>query len=460
MLKYLVLATFVGIFFLLIRRDRIYAIPMIFITYSNVNGLLGWEDFAMQGFIKFQDYGLLMTFTLLFLGTFSLKKTRPAYEATVQRTPLYTAVNIYWIYYVCLFVFSILAMRSVVWPIKMGRTFFYGSIFFLIYRELLPDPIANFKKIINCLMYATIVFGLCYIAYNTLHVGIYPTEAYESFDLGGAASDVTRNFSGFPTFAYYFIFVFTNRLIQGTGNKLINAAGLGILMLCVLLMLTRGTLILTILMTTFLVLYRWPTLRNLKRLVALVVLMAVVIVLIPYVAEGHYLAMVRRFEEFSGGGLSGAKNFDVRTREFAQIFKNIMDFDPLFGFGFTLAGAFGYSSFQLHGGSADNGYSNLLGVTGFVGLGVFLSVIACWLIVNIKLQAMKIEEYSKVNFVFIIFMLGSFMNGANLSYMHAYILFLTYDLLAYSYFTYQAKTAGTQSIMQTPAVFDRQQRAR
>jgi hypothetical protein len=428
---------------------------MILIIYSNINGLLGWEDFAMQGFIKFQDYGLLLTFGLLFLSAFSLKKTESPLATTARRTPLFAAINLYWAYYIGLFAFSVLAMGNLIWPIKMGRVFFYGIIFFFIYKELLPDPIENFKKVIQCLMYATIVFGICYIAYNTLGLELYPKGAYESFEVGGTAEDVKRNFSGFPMFAYYFIFLFTNRLIVGTGNKLVNAIGLSVLMLCVLLMLTRGTLILTVLMVMFLTLYRIPTAAAAKRLLALFVLMGIVIALIPYVAEGHYLAMMRRFEEFSNGGITGARNFDVRSREFSQILNNIIDFNPLFGFGFTLAGVFGYSSYQLHGGSADNGYSNLLGVTGFVGLGIFLSVIATWLIVNIKLQVMKVEEYSKVNFVFIIFILGSFMNGANLSYMHAYVVFMTYDLLAYAYFTQKLKLENSQNQNSCAPIFKR-----
>lgn len=458
MLKYLVLSVFIGIFTLLIRRDRVYVIPMILLIYSNLNGLLGWEDFAMQGFVKFQDYGLLTTFALLFLGAFSLRKRQAEYESIVRETSLYSAINIYWAYYASLFVFSVFAMMSIVWPIKMGRTFFYGAIFYLIYRELLPDPIINFEKIINFLMYATLVFGLCYIAYNTLGLDIYPKGEHESFDLGGSFDEVKRNFSGFPMFAYYFIFLFTNRLILGTGNKFINSAGLAILMLCSLLMLTRGTLILAILLVIFLVMYRKPTPKNLKRFGALFVLMAVVITLIPYVAEGHYLAMVRRFEEFSGAGLTGSGNFNVRAREFSQILKNVIDFDPFFGFGFTVASVYGYTSFQLHGGSADNGYSNLLGVTGFVGLGVFIFVITTWLIVNIKLQLMKVEEYSKVNFVFIIFILGSSMNGANMSYMHTYVLFLTYDLLAYAYFTYKSRVTSADLLIVAPRTFGRQLR--
>ena len=434
MQKYIILCAFAAIFTALIRRDRIYVVPMIIIIYSNINGLLGWEDFALKGFIKFQDYGLLLTLAILFFSRFSYQSNNTGIESIARSTWLYNIINIYWFYYIILLVFSVVLMMGVVWPIKMGRVFFYGIIFYLIYRELLSDPIVGYEKIINVLMCATLFFGLCYIAYNILHLEIYPTGAYESFSIGGTSDDVSRNFSGFPTFTFYFIFLLTHRLICGTGRRLINFGGLAILMICVLLMLTRGALILSGLLIVFLMLYRIPSARNLRRLAVLAILIFGVVALTPYVAEGHYLAMVRRFEEFGSTGLTNAGNFNVRMREFLQIFHNVMDFDPFFGFGFTVASAFGYITSQIHGGSADNGYANILGVTGFFGLGIFVMVIIGWLIINIKLQSMKVEEYSKVNFVFILYMLGSLMNGAIMSYMHSYAVFMIYDLLAYSYF--------------------------
>ena len=54
---------------------------------------------------------------------------------------------------------------------------------------------------------------------------------------------------------------------------------------------------------------------------------------------------------------------------------------------------------------------------------------------NVKLQKLKAETFSKVNFAFILFMIGSLINGATMTYMHNYGLFLAYDLLAYAYVT-------------------------
>lgn len=437
MLKYIVLFLFVAIFALLIRRDRVYVIPMILIIYSNINGLLGWEDFALKGFIKFQDYGFLITVTMLFLSAFSLRKPEPEYLSALRNIPLLNAVNAYWLYYICLFVFSALIMGSIIWPIKMARVFFYGIIFYLIYKEMLLNPIITFEKIINCLLIATVIFGVLYITYNIFGLDIYPKGEQESFNLGYLVGDVKRNFSGFPMFTYYFIFLFTEKLMTGSGNKLLNLTGLSILLLCLLLMLTRGTLILTILMLGFLVAYRKLNKDILLRLFLLVILLLTGLILVPFLAEGHYLAMLRRFDEFSNYGLAGSANFVYRMQEFERIVGNVIDFDPFFGFGFTVVQAFGYSSGGLyHAGSADNGFSNLIGVTGFVGLTFFLVVIVCWILVNVKLQALKSESYSRVHFVFIIFMLGSFLNGSSMSYMHAYVLFLTYDLMAYAYLTH------------------------
>ncbi|MDP3538778.1 MAG: O-antigen ligase family protein [Azonexus sp.] len=407
---------------------------MILIIYSNINGLLGWEDFALKGAIKFQDYGFLIAISLLFFGLFQIRKQLPDYVTTLRKMPLYNAINVYWIYYVGLFIFSVLIQGSILWPVKMARVFFYGLIFYVICRELLPNPLAKFEKIINCLMVATIFFGLLYIAYNTLGWDIYPKGEHESFNLGYLVGEVKRNFSGFPMFAFYFIFLFTERLMTGKGSKLFNLSGLVILLLCLLFMLTRGTLILTVMMAGFLVVYRPLSLAMLTRLSVLAVLLLLALALVPYVAEGHYMAMMRRFDEFSNHGLASSSNFVFRINELERIIKNVMDFNPFFGFGFTVVWAFGYTSNLYHAGSADNGFSNLIGVTGFVGLAIFMVVISCWIIVNRKLQVLEGNDgYARVHFIFCIFMLGSFMNGASMSYMHTFALFIAYDLMAYAY---------------------------
>ncbi|MDT7519676.1 O-antigen ligase family protein [Rhodoferax sp. TBRC 17660] len=408
---------------------------MILIIYSNINGLLGWEDFALKGFIKFQDYGLILALTLISFSVFRKEETlEPDYLKITKSRALLFAVNLHWFFYIGLFIFSILAMNNLTWPIKMGRTFFYGIIFYLIYKELKPNPIENFEKIITALQYFTIFFGICYISYNLLGLDIYPKGAYEEFEVASTAAPVARNFSGFPTFAYYFIFLFTQRLLTGSGKWFVNITGLSILLFCVPLMLTRGTLILVAVMLLALVVYRIPSSKTFVRLIVLTILIGVGLLIAPYVAEGHYQALMNRLQEFGTNGISGAKNLSVRSREFEQIVSNVIDFSPFIGFGFTVPAAFGFVTTQIHGGSADNGFSNLIGVSGFVGLAIFMSVIASWMILNIKLQALKAEQYSKVNFIFIFFMLGTFMNGSYMSYMHQFALFLAYDLFAFAYF--------------------------
>ncbi len=231
MLIYIVLISFIIAFSFLIRRDRVYLVPMILLIFSNLNGLLGWEDFALKGTIKFQDYGLVITIVILFLSAMRLHNPLPAYVTTLRKLPLYNAINVYWIYYIGLFLFSVFLQGSILWPVKMARFFFYGLIFYLIHQEILSDPLVKFEKIINCLMISTVLLGLLYIAYNLLGWNIYPKGEHETFNLGYLIHEVKRNFSGFPMFTYYFIFLFTDRLMLGKGRMLFNFAGLVILML-------------------------------------------------------------------------------------------------------------------------------------------------------------------------------------------------------------------------------------
>jgi hypothetical protein len=405
--------------------------------FSNINGLLDWEDFALKGYVKFPDYGLLIILILLFLDSFTYNKKVPDYGKMATRDALYIMVQAYWVYYLSVLLFSV-AIQGLEWPIKMGRYFFYGWIFFLIFKQLLPNPIVNFEKIVNCLMVATLIFGLFYAAYNLLGWNIYPKGEQEVFNLVHVDYTVKRNFSGFPTFTCYFIFLFTHRLMVGHGSKLLNLFGLLLLLLCVLLMLTRGMLILVVLMLLFTIFYRKLTRTTFVRINFTIVALIAAIPIIIYLSPGHYEAVVLRFSEFGGsGGMAQSHNAVVRSKEFFNILKNVMDFNPFLGLGFTNAHGLGYSSSLIHGGSADNGFSNLIGTTGFIGLFVFLGVMFFWVKVNLKLQALNAEPYSKVNFIFIIYMLGSFMNGSSMSYAHQYSLFLAYDLLAYAYIKYR-----------------------
>ncbi|MDC8786694.1 hypothetical protein [Roseateles koreensis] len=430
MSEYIALAIFLVGFAVLIKIDTVYLIPMILLFFSNLNGLVGWESFALKGFVKFQDYGLLLVCCILAYSRLSSGKFMPSYGRQLSKEFLFNVNNIYWLFMIGLFIFSVFAMGSFVWAVKMGRTFFYGLVYYVICRQLGEDPLRKFEKVINLLAILTVGFGVIYIAYNKFGVKVYPGGEYESFDMGYLLGDVKRNFSGFPTFTYYFILLFTDRLIAARGRAIFNVIGLLVMIACVFFMLTRGALLLTIAMIPAMMLYRRQTPSTMGRILFVSAIAVLGLLALPYVAEAQYLALAKRFEEFGTRGLAGSENAMVRSQEFFQILKNVIDFDPLFGFGFMLPAAFGYVSQVYHGGSADNGVSNIIGVTGFVGAALFVVMILSWIFANIKLQKLKVEPYSRVNFIFIFVMLASMLNGATMSYIWTFALFMAYDLLA------------------------------
>jgi hypothetical protein len=437
--KLFVLISFLLLFAFALRRDRVYIVPFILLFYSNINGLLGWEDFALKGFIKFQDYGLMITLFLLGLHILhqSFDRHEPDYVKVARRTVLYNAINFFWINYLVLFAFAVV-LQGAVWPIKMGRTFFYGLVIYVAYREIMVDPLAKLERLFRFMMWLTLFFGSLYIFYNLSGFEIYPKGEHEVFKTGHLnEEDVRRNFSGFPTFAHFFLFYFVDRILRNEGSRLFNVAGASILAACVMLVLTRYTLVITLAITLFLILYRKQDIRTVGRLAAAAVAFAVLLPLIGFFTETYYTALLSRFDEFSGSGVLGSSSAQVRLTEFKQIFSNVMDFNPFFGFGFTVPWGFGYKTNVYHAGSADNGYANILGISGFLGLMLFFVLIGSWIIVNRRLRALEAENLSRVTFAFIFFVLAGMMNDAHASYMHYFGIFMVYDLFAYAYLKHQ-----------------------
>lgn len=435
--KLFVLISFLLLFAFALRRDRVYIVPFILLFYSNINGLLGWEDFAFKGFIKFQDYGLMITLAILALHILSFDHHEPDYMKVARRTVLYNTINFVWINYLVLLVFAVV-LQGPVWPIKMARTFFYGLVIYVAYREIMVDPLAKLERLFRFMMWMTLFFGCLYIVYNLSGWEIYPKGEHEVFKTGYLhEEDVRRNFSGFPTFAHFFLFYFVDRILRNEGSRLFNVAGASILAACVVLVLTRYTLVITVAMTLFLILYRKQDIRTVGRLAAAAVAFAVLLPLIGLFAETYYTTLLGRFDEFSGSGVLGSSSARVRLAEFKQIFSNVMDFNPFFGFGFTVPWGFGYKTNVYHAGSADNGYANILGVSGFLGLVLFFVLIASWIVVNRRLRALEAENLSRVTFAFIFFVLAGMMNDAHASYMHYFGIFMAYDLFAYAYLKHQ-----------------------
>lgn len=431
--KLFVLISFLLLFAFALRKDRVYIVPFILLFYSNINGLLGWEDFAFKGFIKFQDYGLLITLVVLALHIMSFNRHEPDYVKVARRTVLYNAINFFWINYLVLFVFAVV-LQGPVWPVKMARTFFYGLVIYVAYREIMVDPLAKLQRLFRFMMWATLFFGSLYIFYNVSGLEIYPKGEHEVFKTGYLQeADVRRNFSGFPTFAHFFLFYFVDRLLRNEGSRLFNVVGASILAACVMLVLTRYTLVITIAVTLFLILYRKQDIRTVGRLAAAAVAFAILLPLIGLFTETYYTTLLSRFDEFSSTGVLGSSSAHVRLDEFKQILSNVIDFNPFFGFGFTVPWGFGYPTNVYHAGSADNGYANILGISGFLGLMLFFVLMASWIVVNRRLRALEAENLSRVTFAFIFFVLAGMMNDAHAGYMHYFGIFMAYDLFAYAY---------------------------
>jgi hypothetical protein len=423
-----------------VRKDRILYIPFILLVYSNINGLLDWEDFALKGYIKFQDYGLVVVIFILSWRLLSLKGKEPPYIKIARSTVLYNTISTYWLYLIGLFFLSV-AIQGAVWSIKMARVFFYGLILYVLYQEMMVNPIEKFNRLFRAMLWITIFFGFLYVIYNVLDVQIYPKAPQEVFAGSFIDRDVKRNFSGFPTFAHFFIFYLVDRLLRNEGMWIINLLGLLLLMSCVVFMLTRYTMAITIACAAVLIIYRHYDVKTIGRLVLWA---AVIVALLPifiYFNELHFSALIKRFEEIGSAGILNSHNSRVRIAEFEMILSNVLDFNPFSGFGFVLPWFFGYQSSQYHAGSADNGYANLLGITGFIGLAIFAVMIVSWLVVNRRLRAMNVENLSRVTFVFLIFVMLGMMNSANAGYLHYFGIFMIYDLLAYSYFKYEKKVS-------------------
>lgn len=455
-MRYLVLTVFLVYSAYLLRKNRVYAVPLILIVYSNLNGLLDWEDFALRGLIKFQDYGLIATIILILDDWLMRRGSVTSYEALARRSLLYKAVLLFWGYYLFVFVYSIALHQGVEWPIKMGRVFFYGLVFFVAWRMLKPDPLHRFDAVILILKRWMIWFGCLYVAYNVVGWEIYPKAAHEDFENLGLEG-VRRNFSGLPIFAGYFAILCTHNFIEGKPGKLGNLFGAVLMVLCQALSLTRGFVLLTLAAITLTVLCRRFSLAGLSRVLFLVIGTAISAYLAVAFAPSYYEVLALRFDELiDAGGATQAANYVVRADEFFRILANVVDFNPLFGFGFTNIAELhlGYASSVVHGGSADNGFSNLIGTTGFLGVLIFLGMILLWINTNVRLQLTRAEPYAKVHLVFIFYMIASFLNGASMSYMHAFALFLAYDILAYSKIMHERRACldNRQNVLRFPAM--------
>jgi hypothetical protein len=242
---------------------------------------------------------------------------------------------------------------------------------------------------------------------------------------------VNRNFAAFPYFLMYFYCISLIDFLNRKGNSFINLLLVFLYLICMVSVLTRGVIISAVII--FILAYIISDNRgtNIFYILFFFGLGFFILNSIHYFETGSFLTLIERSRELSEVGIGSAENFDYRTKEFLNIFNNVIQFNPLFGFGFVNTSLLGFHFNIDSAGSPDNGFTNLLGISGFIGLTIFLIIIMRWGLINLKLQQLKIDNFSKPHFLYIIYIVLSFMNGSSNSYLESFGLFLIYDLLIY-----------------------------
>lgn len=402
---------------------------MIFLFYTNINGLLNWEDFAQKGVIKFHDYGLILAILIILLYVISFKREKadPIFNTN---NSLLLLIYFHVFYYLFLFLYSVILQGSFEWPIKIGRYYLYGISIIVFYLLLVPDPVRKYKKVVTFLKIYTIVFSIMYIIYNYFNINFYANEPFDIIDTDYGV--VNRNFAAFPYFLMYFYCISLIDFLNRKGNSIINLLLIFLYLICMVSVLTRGVIISAAIIFILAYIISDNRITNIFYILFFFGLVFFVLKSIHYFETGNFLTLIGRFSEISDVGIGRTGNFEVRSNEFLNTFNNVVQFNPLFGFGFvntSLLGLFSFNNFTA--GSPDNGFTNLLGISGFIGLAIFLTIIMKWGLINIKLQRLKIDNFSKAHFLFIISIFLSFMNGSSNSYLQSFGLFLIYDLLIY-----------------------------
>jgi hypothetical protein len=425
--KIIIFLAFIFLFIYLIRRDIVYVIPMIFLFYTNINGLLDWEDFAQHGSIKFPDYGFILSvIIIIYVIYFKRAKANRIFNSN---NGLLLLIYFHILYYLFLFLYSVILQGSLEWPIKIGRTYFYGISIIVFYLLLVTDPVEKYKKVFSFFKIYTIVFSIMYIVYNHFNINFYANKAYEIIDTDYGV--VNRNFAAFPYFLMYFYCISLVDFLNRKGNYLINLLLIILYLICMVSDLTRGTIISAGII--FIVAYIISDNRKVNTFFILFFFGIGFFVLksIHYFETGSFLTLLGRFSEFGDVGIASTANFEYRIKEFLNIYNNVIQFNPLFGFGFVNTSILGFHFNIISAGSPDNGFTNLLGTTGFIGISIFFIIIMKWVLINVKLQRFVSDDYSKAHFLYIIAIFLSFMNSSGNSYIESFGVFLIYDLLIY-----------------------------
>ncbi len=317
------------------------------------------------------------------------------------------------------------------WPIKLGRVFLFAIVGILAYLYVVSSGPEFEALVIKWLKWITLASALAYVLYNLFGWEIYADEAYEVFSADSGA-EVKRNFAAFPYFGFYFYIYFLVYAFR-SGNVIrqtLLLVGAGLLLLCVGLTLTRGLLIagLSAIPLTLLISGRIKSTAMALIVISIIAVMGTL--LFDDLVSGYFNVLSSRFDELRFG-VSNVDNASVRSQEFFEILSRVLSFNPLVGLGFVnvqeahLGGAF------LYAGSPDNAYSNLLGVSGFVGLSLYLLLIFVWALVCLNLIVRWKDSQARVSLAFIFCILEINFIGSTFSYIQSFVLFMVFDFYRY-----------------------------
>lgn len=400
---------------------------MFFLFNTNINGLLDWEDFAQKGVIKFPDYGLILT-VLVIIYLFLFRDGMNKINQNIKSS-LLVLIIFHVFYYLFLFLYSVALQGSIEWPVKIGRTYLYGISIIVFYLLLVKDPQNNFRKVFVFIKIFTVLFSIMYILYNYFGINFYADSPYEIIETD--KGEVTRNFAAFPYFLMYFYCIVLIDLLNRKGNLIFNFILLLLYAICMVAVLTRGIIIIAVVLLVIAYLISKYRIRNLFYILLFWGAGFFILNSLNFFNSPSYIALVNRSEEISKSGIGKTNNFEYRTEQFFTVLNSVNDFNPFFGFGFTSTESLGYHFANISAGSPDNGFTNLLGITGYIGLFLFLIIIFKWASINIKLQKLGIDNLSKANFLFIIFIFLRSISDSSMIFFESFGLFLVYDLLIY-----------------------------
>lgn len=399
----------------------------------SLNGFVGTEA-GFAGGLKFKDTSIVITLILLYFFMVRLLVNRPLRQHVVRPFFSFSGFGILLMYVLYMFFILLLSvgMQGIEWPIKLGRVFLFAVVGILAYLYVVSSGPEFEVLIVKWLKWITLVSALAYVLYNFFGWEIYADDAYEIFSADSGA-EVKRNFAGFPYFGFYYYIYFliyafrSNNIVRQTA--LIFGAGL--LLLCVGLTLTRGLLITALSAVPLTMLISGRVKSTAMALIMISVMAVIGVMLIGDLASGYLNVLSSRFDELLRFGVSNVDNANVRSQEFSEILSRVLSLNPLVGLGFVNVQEARLGGRFLYAGSPDNAYSNLLGVSGFIGLSMYLLLLFIWASVCVKLIARWRDAQARVSLAFIVCILEVNFIGSTFGYIQSFVLFMVFDFYRY-----------------------------